>query len=228
MDRNELLKHLSEYGSAVNSGGAKTSHFTDIKNKIRAAYDAGNIDKDLMKQLSDKVSGAFKNMGRSLELENLPGKVIQKGGTVGAVEGMKSRFPSLVDTMSGVKKAGAAIKEDLPKGSALSLVKNSSGFAKALPMLGLGATALAGLGIANKLQAGEIEGAGIDAADIATDYAPVVGQVKMAIKPTELGDAELPKDEASSQEDYNASQVPPEGYQSNRFRFKNTMSKLQK
>ncbi len=64
-----------------------------------------------------------------------------------------------------------------------SLLHNQGGFSKVLPALGLGAAALGALGIANKVQAGEYGQAGLDTADLATDYVPGLGQAKMAVRP---------------------------------------------
>lgn len=88
-----------------------------------------------------------------------------------------------------------------------SILKNSKGFAKMLPMLGLGAAGLAGLSIANKVQAGELGEAGLETADLATDYVPAVGQLKMAVRPTELGNAELPDELMREREVYNAARL---------------------
>ena len=210
MDRNELMGHLQNYGSNINNRSATVNHYTDIKNKIREAYDAGNIDKELMKQLSDKASGAFKNMGRSPELSNLPNKILEKGGSVGSIEGMKSRFPSLDKNLSGnnsavesLENVGKTVNEETG-----GLLRNKAGFSKVLPMLGLGATGLAALGIANKVQAGELGKASLDSADLVTDYIPGIAQAKMALRPSELG--EEPTDPVSMkgsvfEKDYNDS-----------------------
>lgn len=204
MDRNELLKHLTDYSSNVSSRTASTQDFIDIKNKIRAAYDAGNLDQETMKLLSDKASGSFKNMGKTPELANLPAMVVEKGGSIGAPEGMKSRFTGVKNILS---KAGTAINEDAPKSNPLSMVKGSGGFAKMLPMLGLGAAGLAGLSIAGKVQAGELGQAGLESADLATDYVPGLGQAKMALRPTELGNAELPPEEMEARRVYNEARM---------------------
>lgn len=217
MDRNKLFESLSEYGNSVNNRTANTTNFIDIKNKIRQAYDAGNIDKELMKELSDKASGAFKNMGRSPELESLPGKILQKGGTVSGIEGMTSRFASS-PAESNVSKLGGK-------------------FGKTLKALGILAPGIAAMGIGEKAMAGDFGAAGMEGADLATDYIPGVGQVKDAIRPIELGNSELPQEEMMARAKYNEQarrgmgQLPEETpeqleipeKQNNRFSFLNKL-----
>jgi hypothetical protein len=88
-----------------------------------------------------------------------------------------------------------------------SLLKNTKGFSKMGSMLGLAGAGLAGLSIAGKLQAGELGQAGLETADVATDYVPVLGQLKMAGRPTELGNAELPDEFMKERAVYNAARM---------------------
>lgn len=163
MKRDELSKHLNEYAKKVTTGAADTSHFNDIKNKIRQAYDAGNLDKEAMVELGKKASFNFKNMGKTPILQDLVPKILEKGGTVG-------KFEEAADPILGkvVKKAGKGLKS----------------FGPLLGMLGAGAAAA---GIGNKAMAGDLGGAGMDAADLATDYVPGLSQAKMALQSDELG-----------------------------------------
>ena len=96
--KNELLKYSNE----IKGQTAKTPSFVDIKNKIRQAYDAGSIDQELMKELGDKASHAFKNMGKAKNLEDIPQTIANAGGKVGQVEGMTSKFGN---TLSKLGKA---------------------------------------------------------------------------------------------------------------------------
>lgn len=228
MTRDELMVQLFKYGEAIKSGNASVQDFSKAKNAIRQAYDAGNLDKDLMKQLGDKASFAFKNIGRTPDLLDLPTKVIEKGGTVSALGGVKSRFPTTSEMMGGVKNVanmdtpqymgikelpssstlskvedvGRAVNEDT--GGVLGSLKNAKGFSKVLPMLGMGAAGLAALSIGNKAMAGEYGQAGLESADLGTDYVPGLSQMKMALRPTELGNAELPEEMMKERELYNA------------------------
>lgn len=163
MKRDELLGHLSDYAKKVNTSNADVSHFKDIKNKIRQAYDAGNLDKETMVDLGKKASHNFKNMGKTPVLQDLVPKIIEKGGSVG-------KFEKAAEPMLGkvIKKAGSGLKS----------------FGPLLSMLGAGAAAA---GIGNKAMAGDLGGAGMDAADLATDYVPGIAQAKMALQSDELG-----------------------------------------
>lgn len=78
------------------------------------------------------------------------------------------------------------------------LLKNKK--LKMIAPLAIGASAL---GIGNKAIAGEYGEAGLDTADLVTDYTPGVGQIKDAIRPTEMGNAELPLEEIIEKERFN-------------------------
>jgi hypothetical protein len=73
---------------------------------------------------------------------------------------------------------------------AISKLANNKKLSALLPLLkgaGVGAIGLAAADMGNKVMAGEIGGASLEAADLASDYIPGVGQIKTAIRPTELG-----------------------------------------
>ena len=55
-----------------------------------------------MKELGDKASHAFKNMGKAKNLEDIPQTIANAGGKVGQVEGMTSKFGN---TLSKLGKA---------------------------------------------------------------------------------------------------------------------------
>jgi hypothetical protein len=97
----------------------------------------------------------------------------------------KSKFFNLDNKMGGgdlVDDAAKIVNEES------GILKNSKGMSRGiLPMLGLGATALTAMGILNKANAGEIKEAAVDTADLATDYVPVVNQLKMALRSEGLG-----------------------------------------
>ena len=85
------------------------------------------------------------------------------------------------------------------------LLKNKK-LATALPLLkaaGVGALGYQALGIGQKAMAGDIGEAGLDAADMGTDFIPGVGEAKMAISPTQMGNAELPPEVMEERERFN-------------------------
>lgn len=114
----------------------------------------------------------------------------------------KTRFPSVNKALGTAEDIGRTVNEDTG-----GLLKNQGGFSKVLPALGLGAAALGALGIANKVQAGEYGQAGLDTADLATDYVPILSQIKMAGRPSELGSGELPEDVMKERQIYNQNRV---------------------
>jgi len=87
--------------------------------------------------------------------------------------------------------------ERIVKGQPLKMI------APLMKAAGVGAIGAAAMGIGNKAMAGEYGQAGLDTADLATDLTPIVGEAKMAIYPTELGNAELPPEEMQERERFN-------------------------
>lgn len=76
----------------------------------------------------------------------------------------------------------------------------------ALPLMkaaGIGALGASVVGIGNKAMAGDVGGAGLDTADLATDMIPLVGEIKMAGTPSELGSGELPPEEMENRQRFN-------------------------
>lgn len=109
----------------------------------------------------------------------------------------KTRFANINKKLGAVGDVAKDVSEEA------GLLKGQKGFAKMLPMLGLGAAGLAGLSIAQKAAAGELGQAGLESADLATDYIPGLGQAKMALRPSELGSGELPPEEMEARRIYN-------------------------
>jgi hypothetical protein len=166
MDQNELKKHLSQYATKIKSGQASTTDFSDIKNKIRASYDAGHLDKEAMTDLGKAASHNFKNRFSSKGLSDLPNKIVEKGGMIGKLE--EAAEPVIGKVVRSAKEAGKKVRS----------------FGPLLGMLGAGAAAM---GVGNKAMAGDLGGAGMDAADLATDYVPGLSQAKMALQSDEVG-----------------------------------------
>jgi hypothetical protein len=170
MEQDALQKLMAEYAAKIKSGAATVKDFSDMKNAIRATYDAGNLDKEAMTEMGKKATFAFKNKDASRGLADLAEKVIEKGGTVTRninkiEEGYK---PVLGKVFQSAKDAGKKVRS----------------FAPLLGMLGAGAAAM---GVGEKAMAGDFRGAGMEAADLATDYIPGISQAKMALQSDELG-----------------------------------------
>lgn len=191
------------------------------------------IERQYQKLLKQREANVAKNLseGRTINMSGVPlnegtpetagtlsdviSKIKEKGGATGNLENtvkrtgeemigispevkMKSRFPSIKKALGVADDLGTAAREETG-----GLLKNQSGFSKVLPALGIGAAALGALGIANKVQAGELGQAGLETADLATDYVPVISQLKLAARPSELGNAELPPEIMEQREIYN-------------------------
>lgn len=91
------------------------------------------------------------------------------------------------------------------KEALMDLLKNKK-LAMALPLIkaaGVGALGYQALGIGQKAMAGDVGEASMDAADMTTDFIPGVGEAKMAISPTQIGNAELPPEVMEERERFN-------------------------
>lgn len=115
----------------------------------------------------------------------------------------KSKFPSTSKALS--------LAEDVGESTLGRALKSERGSASVVPMLGLGAAALGGIGVAKKLEQGDYGNAALDAADIGTDFIPGVGLAKMLLRPTEAGAADIPDDEMRQREIFNAARKAKDG-----------------
>lgn len=170
-------RSLSMKGVPLNEPKTSAGTLSDVLDELRTQGKATNLE-DTIKRTPTDMIGIDPSVRNKSKFFNLDKKL---GG--------------IADTVGDV---GKVVNEES------SLLKNKAGFAKMLPMLGLGAAGLAGLSIAGKVQAGELGEAGLETADLATDYVPGVGQLKMALRPTELGSSELPPELMKEREIYNA------------------------
>lgn len=81
--------------------------------------------------------------------------------------------------------------------------KGLKSLAPIMKAAGVGAIGASAIGIGNKASAGEYGGATLDSIDLATDLTPVLGEIKMAVNPTNLGNSELPLEEMEKREKFN-------------------------
>lgn len=65
---------------------------------------------------------------------------------------------------------------------------------KTLKALGILGPAIGAMSMTDKAMAGDMGGASLEGIDLATDYVPVVGQIKEALRPEEIGNSELPSE----------------------------------
>lgn len=140
------------------------------------------------KQRAGSLSDAMDNLRQEGKLTNLEDTLkTTPTDTIGIKPEIrnKSKFFNLDNRIAGtdlVDDAAKVVNEEA------GILKNAKGMSRGvLPMLGLGATALAAMGIFNKANAGELKEAAVDTADLATDYVPVVNQLKMALRSEGLG-----------------------------------------
>lgn len=187
-------------------------------------------------------------MPRSATSSDVIGDIADKGG----VRNLNSKISTTPESMAGIKanvepnrfaniknalsdSASTAGKMAEEEGGVLRSLRGETGSTTMLPMLGLGAAALGGMGVAKKLGNGDYGNAALDATDIGTDFIPGVGLAKMALRPTELGNSELPPEIMQQRTAYNNSISNPdledntkEASNDKQERFKNILAKLQR
>lgn len=172
-------------------------------------------EKTYARELERRAARAAKNAEEGRTLGNMAPKGIPLHDKVKAPAGTlsdvidemtsKHRLENTVKTADGFDPRIDANVRNNP-------LKNSKGFSRLLPMLGLGGAALAASSIFNKAKAGDIPNAALESADLATDYVPGVSQVKaiaQSLKPDVANEGE---DEALAQlkQDQIAAQSPEE------------------
>jgi hypothetical protein len=181
MKKEDLQQKLADFASKIKEGTANSTDLSAMKNFIQDAYNSESIPKDLKGELGKKASYAFNNRFSSKGLSDLTSKIAEKGGTV-------AKFEKAVEPAIG-KVARTA-------GELGGMGKKMRSFGPLLGMLGAGAAAM---GVGNKAMAGDIGGAGMDAADLATDYIPGISQAKMALQSDPLGQG---SDEVAKKEQF--------------------------
>jgi hypothetical protein len=175
MDFDSLAKYLSQYYKKIGDASASTPDWQDIKNKVRQAYDAGSLSQEQYKDLNAKTTFHFKNQGKAYEnLQDLPDMVKSK-----------------VNIPSELRKASPLAEEASEAGGIISRIPKAG---KMLAMLGplaktlaIGGGMMGIMGAGQKAMAGDLKGAGLDAADTASNFVPGVGEAKMALGSEGLG-----------------------------------------
>ena len=194
-------------------GGTMADNSDKLK-LLTKMFQNGQITPEMYKANVDKYSTLNQNMRPDIlpkadELSGLRDRMINNNSMVQTVNDMpktapdsmvgikadvaaNNKFPSTTSALeaaqANAKNIGQAVAEDVPdKGGILSMLKNSKGLASVLPAAGLGAVGLAGLGVAKTAADGNLGQAGLQGADLATDFFPGLGQAKFAMRPTELG-----------------------------------------
>lgn len=220
-NKRTIMNSLTDVPSNIESSGgfrqnlSKTqanpaSTLSEVIPNLKQSGKVGNIGNEIKSAGNSPIgiSPEIRNKGlfdKLTEKINLPKGVIDD-----VSPGGKIKNASLLESLIPPKTQGFAsrLADDVSdvatkEGGMLKNLKSNAGFGKALPALGMAGAGLAALGIMNKVQAGEYGQAGLETADIATDYIPGVGQLKMAARPTELGNSELPEDEMLARKVYN-------------------------
>ena len=180
--------------------------------RLRELYDQGlvsdEIYNDTLKGLQtlkqdvrpEKLTGRSSTLSNLVsDIKNAGGMAVDKGfGTKTAVPGMSSLTgkSAIVDKIGDAASAASKLE-------GTSLGRLNGKFGKTMKALGILGPAIGAMAIGDKAMAGDFGGAGMEAVDQATDYVPVVGEVKQAITPTVLGNSELPPEEMAARQIYN-------------------------
>lgn len=150
---------------------------------------------------------------RANSLSSVMDEIRARGiGTQNIANEIKSATPGMaaLGGKRAVLESVGDIAESIPKPTTTSLErlnmpKSAGRFGKTLKALGILGPAAAALSMTDKAMAGDFGGAAMEGADLATDYIPVVGEVKQAIEPELLGNSELPSEEMAARRLFNES-----------------------
>ena len=178
MEFDKLYSKLGDFMTKTKDSLAKTPDWTEVKNSIKQAYDAGNLTQEQYQDLNKKTTFYFKNQGR-------------------ATDNLQDLVPMAKEKMAKAGNTVSEVANDLPKATALADEASQAGgfasrvggkvgklattFAPLAKALAIGGGALGMLGAGQKAMAGDLTGAGVDAADTATNFIPGVGEAKMAL-----------------------------------------------
>jgi hypothetical protein len=178
---------------------------------LRDLYAKGQISEDMFKDNVAKLQTLSQDMRPAMSeragtLSDLFSKVKDKGGdVVNIADTVKVAEPGMagINGRTALLDSVGEIARDESKAAGSSLGRLNGRFGKTLKALGILGPAAAALSIGDKAMAGEYGKAGLEAADTATDYVPVIGEVKQAIRPTDIGNGELPLEIMAEQKKFN-------------------------
>jgi hypothetical protein len=168
LNKSKVVNSLKDIPAEIAATGGYRKQF-------EAAPETASTLSDLINKVKEK-GGAVTNSADMVkstpsDLIGIESKVANKARFPEIMDRLKSGIPS---TEKIVDNAGNIVNEEG------SLLKNSKGFSKVLPALGLGAAALGGLSVANKIKNGEYKDAALQATDLGTDLIPGVLEAKLA------------------------------------------------
>lgn len=187
---------------------ADNSDKIKLLNKL---LEEGQITEDMFNTNVAKLSSLKQNLRpeQTQRASDLSGVLDRVRENRGMVKNVSSDVKSALPGMAGISGKSAAVdtmgKMEVPKqtGTSLSRLNAPSRMGKTLKALGILGPAIGAMSISDKAMAGDFGGAGMEAADLATDYLPGIGQVKDAIRPEDMGNSELPADEMQARAIFN-------------------------
>jgi len=166
--------------------GTKFKTEADLPPGFVARYDVGNKDRSLGNILGLENRAYARDMfneGKPFG-QSLPGKnhanIDVSNLTRRYFEELQSQIP---ETLLG---RDARQAQKIP--SEFGVFAKNTNFGTGVKIGGRAATIFAAADIANAAQQGNYGGAAVQAADVATDYLPIIGQIKQALSPSSAGE----------------------------------------
>ena len=166
--------------------GTKFKTEADLPPGFVARYDVGNKDRSLGNILGLENRAYARDMfneGKPFG-QSLPGKnqanIDVSNLTRRYFEELQSQIP---ETLLG---RDARQAQKIP--SEFGVFAKNTNFGTGVKIGGRAATIFAAADIANAAQQGNYGGAAVQAADVATDYLPIIGQIKQALSPSFAGE----------------------------------------
>lgn len=168
------LRNRNDRGTLLH----ETQHIYDLKTQPNIIQ---------LDEMPDK--NILSNIKKELDIKRPVKSLSDLRGVEEATEYLNPHFKPDVDKSKLGKLKQFVNLERAVKGLPLKSI------APLLKATGIGALGYQAMGIGNKAMAGDFGAAGMETLDLATDLAPGIGEVKDAIRPTEMGNSELPKEE---------------------------------
>jgi hypothetical protein len=162
--------------------GTKFKSEANIPPGFVVRYDVGNVDRSLGNNLG------LEHRANARDLFNQGKPFGQSADQNTAVSNLMKQYFQQLQSEIPETLLGRDARQAQKIPSEFGVFSKNTNFGRGVTVGGRAATIFAAADVANAAQQGNYGGAALQAADIATDYLPFVGQVKQALSPSSAGE----------------------------------------
>jgi hypothetical protein len=162
--------------------GTKFKSEANIPPGFVVRYDVGNVDRSLGNNLG------LEHRANARDLFNQGKPFGQSADQNTAVSNLMKQYFQQLQSEIPETLLGRDARQAQKIPSEFGVFAKNTNFGRGVTVGGRAATIFAAADVANAAQQGNYGGAALQAADIATDYLPLVGQVKQALSPSSAGE----------------------------------------